>query len=444
MSLISRLKCIVYKMLIDGKIVKAHSNGNPEIDLVEYGISLKYSLTGPDLIRLCPLNFVCNAKCKMCWLRQFDAEELKMHRKNELASILPIEAFENLFETVPPNLRTVELVGGGEPLLYPDIKPLMKLIRKKNIIGQLTSNGISLDYELSKMMVEIKWNHIRISVNAGDRETYKTIVGVDRFDTVKKNLITYNKFRNEAGVKHKCELVTFFVLQRENIQTLSNIFNFCKEVGADYIVFDIIHPFKPEERLTLVELTDLAKDLKSFIDKTETPFNHEVMLNQIEKLIATHEHCDNASSSENDNATAPPELCDNASSSENDNATATPELCDNEASSESDNATATPELCDNEASPENKTIENLNPEPPKPGFIPGKYCIIGFKNTFITADGFVHPCCFSSERMGNIRDNRFDEIWFGEKYSDFRRRLMAGKFPQYCIDNWCAFPEVIQ
>ena len=51
--------------------------------------------------------------------------------------------------------------------------------------------------------------------------------------------------------------------------------------------------------------------------------------------------------------------------------------------------------------------------------------------------GDVLPCCFSNEVMGNVREQSFRDIWFGERYSDFRQRLINVRFSQYCIDVRC-------
>lgn len=53
--------------------------------------------------------------------------------------------------------------------------------------------------------------------------------------------------------------------------------------------------------------------------------------------------------------------------------------------------------------------------------------------------GEVVPCCFSDEVMGNVKNQTFEEIWYGDKYRKFRKRLMAGNFAKYCSDNRCKY-----
>jgi radical SAM protein with 4Fe4S-binding SPASM domain len=48
----------------------------------------------------------------------------------------------------------------------------------------------------------------------------------------------------------------------------------------------------------------------------------------------------------------------------------------------------------------------------------------------ITWDGRVLPCCFDKDGhhvMGNLNENCFEEIWFGDKYNDFRSSLLRSR-----------------
>lgn len=48
----------------------------------------------------------------------------------------------------------------------------------------------------------------------------------------------------------------------------------------------------------------------------------------------------------------------------------------------------------------------------------------------ITWDGMVVPCCFDKDavhRLGNLREQRFSEIWKGASYRKFRMQLLRGR-----------------
>lgn len=48
----------------------------------------------------------------------------------------------------------------------------------------------------------------------------------------------------------------------------------------------------------------------------------------------------------------------------------------------------------------------------------------------ITWDGLVVPCCFDKDathQLGDLKENTFNEIWQGEKYTNFRQRILNGR-----------------
>lgn len=51
-------------------------------------------------------------------------------------------------------------------------------------------------------------------------------------------------------------------------------------------------------------------------------------------------------------------------------------------------------------------------------------CTIGYNFCMILADGRVLPCCASCLVMGNIENQSFEQIWYGEKYNKFRKECL--------------------
>ncbi len=55
---------------------------------------------------------------------------------------------------------------------------------------------------------------------------------------------------------------------------------------------------------------------------------------------------------------------------------------------------------------------------------------------FVTADGFVTPCCWLPDQsllcVGDFNTMTFEEIWFGKAYQELRRQHMTGHPPAHC------------
>ena len=57
-------------------------------------------------------------------------------------------------------------------------------------------------------------------------------------------------------------------------------------------------------------------------------------------------------------------------------------------------------------------------------------CTIPWYSTYIDAKGRVYPCCYLTETdhvMGNINERPFEQVWRGDRYQDFRRRLAGDR-----------------
>jgi len=67
-------------------------------------------------------------------------------------------------------------------------------------------------------------------------------------------------------------------------------------------------------------------------------------------------------------------------------------------------------------------------------------CWAPWWSCFITADGYVTPCCKRPDprvfNFGNVFEQNFKVIWNSPQYMAFRQNLKNGKPPKVCIDCW--------
>ena len=74
--------------------------------------------------------------------------------------------------------------------------------------------------------------------------------------------------------------------------------------------------------------------------------------------------------------------------------------------------------------------------------LPVRQCDFPWQRNFVTYDGHVHPCCYTTQtgdrqaqngrRFGNLLDQAYDQIWRGNSYSEFRKKMKAGVLPHQC------------
>jgi MoaA/NifB/PqqE/SkfB family radical SAM enzyme len=74
--------------------------------------------------------------------------------------------------------------------------------------------------------------------------------------------------------------------------------------------------------------------------------------------------------------------------------------------------------------------------------LPVQGCDFPWRRNFVTYDGYVHPCCYTTQTgdrtaqnrrsFGNLLEQPFQEIWNGQLYPGFRRKMQEGILPSAC------------
>ena len=74
--------------------------------------------------------------------------------------------------------------------------------------------------------------------------------------------------------------------------------------------------------------------------------------------------------------------------------------------------------------------------------LPVQQCDFPWTRNFVTYDGFVHPCCYTTQSgdrtaqngrsLGNLVDDAYVDIWNSEKYASFREKMGEGILPYQC------------
>ncbi len=235
---------------------------------------------GPDMIRINPMGAVCNHRCAMCWLQNIPENRKKELINQDKTMGMKATDYARLFREIPWKLREVNVVGGGEPLLHPEITAIMHEIKHCGFVGSLITNGTRLTSSLARDLVRMEWDHLRISVSAGDPETYSRVQGVDLFEQLLENIDTLNQAR-KTSTGSKMKLSVFHVLYRDNIRTLPAMFRVAERMGADFMEFDPLIPLNPN---LLPDAENLKYALESFPDLAagcRVPSNTSEILRQL-------------------------------------------------------------------------------------------------------------------------------------------------------------------
>lgn len=135
----------------------------------------------------------CNLKCTYC-PKSLDIGVKGGHMAWEVF----VKAIDGGLEE--GRLDVVNLVGFGEPFLYPELSRAIRYIKDKDprIRVHLTSNGTLLNKQVAKTLIDAGLDQLTISVNATSREQYRRINAADEYDRVVKNTIDFLSVANAS------------------------------------------------------------------------------------------------------------------------------------------------------------------------------------------------------------------------------------------------------
>lgn len=271
-------------MIKNPKIYKLFRKIFHRISQSKYFSLSQFDFFGPSQVRLYPIGYLCNHACPMCWRSNNISETekrklIKLEKQN-----LKINEYEKIFQTLPPNTTEIELVGGGEPLLYPEIKKLVSLIKAYGLTGSLITNGVLLSENIAKVLIDHNWEKVRISFHAHNKEIYKKLNGAETFDQVLSNIRSYIKLKKESGKDKQCQLETLFVIQKDNYQYIWKFAKLFEKIGVDSINFDAILAHNDKVKPNKKELKVIITQLK----KIEKNINIKNNSGEIARLYSSH------------------------------------------------------------------------------------------------------------------------------------------------------------
>lgn len=174
-------------------------------------------------------NYTCNLRCIMCPLGQ------KGHDMGYAGRFLDFNLYEKVIrEGVESGLRALRLGLTGEPLLRPDIIEFVSLARSLGVMDvMLITNGLLLDEERSRDLIESGLVRLHVSVDAATETTYQRIRRGGSLGTVTQNILNFLDLRNSMGLGLPLVRVSYVDMSL-NAGERNAFYDFWKD-KADYV-----------------------------------------------------------------------------------------------------------------------------------------------------------------------------------------------------------------
>lgn len=142
---------------------------------------------------------------------------------------------ERLSEMGKLGVKSIMYAGEGEPFLHRDMVELANHTKDSGIDVAFTTNASLFKQEYAENILK-KTSWIKVSINAGSKETYAKIHRAkDRdFDRVIENMKCAAKIRREND--YECNLGFQMILLPENSYECVTLVRIARDIGMDYLV----------------------------------------------------------------------------------------------------------------------------------------------------------------------------------------------------------------
>jgi len=196
--------------------------------------------TTPVLIEVDPSN-ACNHACSFCLSSYIHFKKFE-NTETFSRTIMPRDMLMNLCKDfVDMGVRAVNWTGGGEPTLNKHLKEAIEYCGSNEIKMGMFTNGTLFDkWDMFETLVDnMTW--VRISVDAGTRDTYNGIrkaSGKQDWDKMVSNLRRLVEVNNSKG--KKLDIGVGFVISPDTYKEIVDFANFFKDFDLTYC------QYKPE------------------------------------------------------------------------------------------------------------------------------------------------------------------------------------------------------
>ncbi len=300
----------------------------------------------------------CNLRCISCWLY---SPLLRDNKPSDgwLRKELPKDTLIKLIDELTfLGTKRIRFTGGGEPFLYKDLMDVIAYARKKELLVAITTNFGLVSKKQIKQLIDLGIEELAISIWASNPEVYEKVH--PGIPSAYFNKLKENLIYLKETKKNKPRVTFDNVIMNCNYMDFEDMYEFALKYGADSIYFTIADVFLNQTDALLLNENE-RKGLLEEVLKIKKR-------NQKEKSIQL-------------------EFFDGF-------------------------------------------IRRISK--PKADFEKGEYdkadvdkipCYAGWIFTRVLADGNVAPCCRGVKKiMGNINGGPFKDIWFSDRYNEFRAK----------------------
>jgi radical SAM protein with 4Fe4S-binding SPASM domain len=191
------------------------------------------------------LSNACNHFCAGCHSRELHKDEVRFLDYESLR--------RTIVDASKLGIEGIEISGGGEPLMYPELEPAIALMRSHGLKVGMFTNGTLFNKGLAEFLVD-NLLFIRVALDASTRESYKKRHGVDDFDSLKEGIGYLVEAKRAMSVVTDgnseregdggATLGAKYLMASSNYEELIPAAKLAKEMGLDYLQYKALRNSK--------------------------------------------------------------------------------------------------------------------------------------------------------------------------------------------------------
>ena len=290
---------------------------------------------------------------------------------NKLAGAMRPELFHRLVDELP-GLNRLTLQGLGEPLLSPYLMEMVEAAVARRITVGFNTNATLLNRRRATELVDSRVDWLHVSLDGASAAAYEAVRDGADFDTVVANLAGLVDVKRAAGSTTPWIRVVF-VAMRDNVGELPALVRLLGRIGVDELhVQNLSHSFSDADPAGRYD------DIRDFTAD-------QALWTGADEERATAVFAESA-----------------------------------RVAREQGLRLRLPHV--------GVAADAVQPQ--------GRGCSWPWEAAYITSTGVVQPCCMvmGDDRvsLGSLGEQSFPQIWAGEPYREFRRRLSGEDPPDVC------------
>jgi MoaA/NifB/PqqE/SkfB family radical SAM enzyme len=285
-------------------------------------------------------------------------------------------SWDNFLHTIDqfPQMERAVLHGIGEPLLNKDLPRMIAHLKARGVYVLFNTNATLLNDDWSAKIIEAGLDELRVSIDGANPRTYAVIRGAPLFDKVVSNLKRFIEIqRHRQADRPRASL--WMTGLSENIAELPDVIRLAAELGVPEVYLQRMVYYAADR--SAPGMLDGAQAVYSRVDEEidRVVNESEVLAQQLGVTLRAS------------GATTP--------------------------------------------------VHSIHPDR---AARPWENCLRPWTTAYVTANGNLLPCCiapfatqdYDSLKLGNLFAQEFADQWDGERYQQWRARLLSDQPNSAC------------